>query len=735
MEHTGNAIPSWQRDTVFVKALRNNGYCVTSGNINYVGLCSFNDIGDTGIVVLAYIGAPYVGERNLGRDYEVELHERKFERFTPSLDAINTYIHRAITSQNSQGTNYYWETMSALYAYKLNVLNVPWEEFSDYERAFAAIHNDYLDHLKILQNITFPSKERIKSDATEANEVAAVTMNLRSAVPAGALEEVMAEMIAQVDKKRMMVLFSLAAAGRDRSVFIKDRSKMEAFLQDWARAKAPLYLAFGRKLSISKYAELSMNNAEFAQLLEELYGKQPQLIGFLEIMRNHIGIEGIMENSLRSGWADEIGRFSKLPDHIKSQTKLTQVVSRMFDNPGADAAFSELYTNKTVKALMEISIDPYDYLTMSINNNGWQSCHRINGGEFSTGPFAYLIDENTAVAFSHRGEESQYSVNNFKWRGNSKRWRQLVHIDLDTSAALFSREYPTGSDETIKFIREMYEENMAKYFNVENIWMVTRDVRRVLPMATNGEYAYDDINRSDKRKYAICHRDIKAPAKDGDRPLILMGSLLPCIMCREKPAETISGTPICNQCRKQRRKENEEAMRRELEESHRAAMAEIERGQAIDTAYDEAVRRLHDLSGRPILSPEEDRYVRQLREFIREHDMARTHDDDDDDGDDVDNDGDDGDDVGNGGGYIPHRHTFDDTVRIERTFQYLEELSRPARENSDIATVYVPDRFDQQHFQLSTSSESTTSGSIATNTSGQWVAPWDTPAPGTTYQF
>jgi ribosomal protein S26 len=89
-----------------------------------------------------------------------------------------------------------------------------------------------------------------------------------------------------------------------------------------------------------------------------------------------------------------------------------------------------------------LSADPVDFLTMS-EANRWQSCHRLHG-EYKAGPFGYILDPCTMIAF-RPGTETKEHYGGIVLP--DKTWRQVVHVDVEHKSAVFGRHYPNNKDD------------------------------------------------------------------------------------------------------------------------------------------------------------------------------------------------------------------------------------------------------------------------------------------------
>lgn len=274
------------------------------------------------------------------------------------------------------------------------------------------------------------------------------------------------EMIGQVDLRRLRNLLSLAGSSESNRRNCS-QEVVDKYVQAWAHAKYGIWLAFGRKLTISKEIDIEISVEEMEGLrnafIRQFAKHAPVLCYFnsVEFLQNRVGNHR---------------EFIEYIPEYKSGMNLTRFLSNYLNDKELDVELSKLMQAKTIKGHISLSIDPYDYLTTSINQHNWHSCHRIGGGQYGNGSVAYMVDESTIVGFKDNGRTYSYTVNGFKFEGNSKAMRQLVHMDQHTCAAIFSRIYPderaTGQagEELCEALRSLYRHAMSNYTSSPCQW-------------------------------------------------------------------------------------------------------------------------------------------------------------------------------------------------------------------------------------------------------------------------
>lgn len=115
-----------------------------------------------------------------------------------------------------------------------------------------------------------------------------------------------------------------------------------------------------------------------------------------------------------------------------------------------------------------MSIDPFDYLTMSLNTSGWSSCHSMHNtslsytgtevGCYSAGIFSYMCDNVSLVGYKTNGQETDYKFNGSSFKAESKNWREMIFIHPTYNWFIASRQYPFNSETLSAELRKIVED-------------------------------------------------------------------------------------------------------------------------------------------------------------------------------------------------------------------------------------------------------------------------------------
>lgn len=319
------------------------------------------------------------------------------------------------------------------------------------------------------------------------------------------IEKIKEEMIDKVDKNRFIQLLSIAGSS-DENRNRADKDVTNRYLSDWANSKWKLYVLFGNNLTISKEVKYRITEDLMKGKIREfahIYPKCAELI-------QRIDTTDFINNEMRTYSFYNSDVYTSLTPGIK----VTKFIHNLYEDKVIDSALSLLLENREVNSNVYISIDPYDYCTMSTNKNGWQSCHRITDGEYAGGGLSYMLDNNSCIAYSASEAEFNYNLFGFKFKGNSKNWRQLVNIDTSSFAAVFGRQYPNsdGIDCFASAVRTLYEDTVDSFIGNFTNWRVKSNGIVGKFTTDNNRFAYYDVQHGYNYKFVYLPKCFANPA-------------------------------------------------------------------------------------------------------------------------------------------------------------------------------------------------------------------------------
>ncbi len=268
-----------------------------------------------------------------------------------------------------------------------------------------------------------------------------------------------------------------------------DEVHIDGLLNQWAESKADIYVKFGNSFTISKEVECSLSDSTCRKLVNDFAdaNNAPQYV-LANLFLKRIRPTEASANTLERDYYCLGTKFSK-----------GMRVSRCFKQliPGKlvsdyQTKFSMFIQQFKVKGEAVVSIDPIDYLTMSVNNSGWRSCHTISNGIHKAGCVAYMADPSTAISYT---TDKRITANK-KYEGlnyANKLWRQCVHIG--ETFAIQARQYPGKSISNKNAVAELLADMFNKHYGVSNFKYDDATGAELYQHQTNyyDGHAYNDI--------------------------------------------------------------------------------------------------------------------------------------------------------------------------------------------------------------------------------------------------
>lgn len=140
----------------------------------------------------------------------------------------------------------------------------------------------------------------------------------------------------------------------------------------------------------------------------------------------------------------ETGKMIKIQGGSKIMKSMKFFISDKTVLEGLQTEYSQIMNTKTIKGTLCLSIHPLDYLTASVNQNGWTSCYNtIEKGEWCASTLSLISSPNTMIAYLKSTHDM--NVGGLKW--NNKRWRSYVTLNEDNELVHIGRNYPYCNEE------------------------------------------------------------------------------------------------------------------------------------------------------------------------------------------------------------------------------------------------------------------------------------------------
>lgn len=215
----------------------------------------------------------------------------------------------------------------------------------------------------------------------------------------------------------------------------------DALASQWYEAKKYFIEAFGGKPIVRFKDKIKIELSQKEQ--------DERFQSFLSILNDEINIsEEFLDYLTMNKKGFFINRTIEdyRPYNIRSGSKLSRTFKYFLPDEeitrwSQDLASRYMQENK-IEGYLYLSVHPLDYLTMSETNEGWHSCHSLDGG-YRGGNLNYMVDNTTIVAYL--ADEENKKLRAFEGSGltwNSKKWRVLIHYNKENEVIYLNKQYP-----------------------------------------------------------------------------------------------------------------------------------------------------------------------------------------------------------------------------------------------------------------------------------------------------
>lgn len=276
-------------------------------------------------------------------------------------------------------------------------------------------------------------------------------------------------------------------------------ASLDYILRFWATNKENFYHMLGGQLSVAKRInyeaplhDLRMAmDRELTDEMNEFFGQLSCKIRYddnpigkafdaAQLYPYMFGSASLREMLIKNRWEFkdvkipmENGKFFT----IKTGMRITRAFQKMAEIAGIPGfeAIRELHakisTAKMVQGTMHLTIHPLDFITMSDNDEGWDSCMNWrNQGDYRAGTVEMMNSPFVIEAYIESAR-NKLDVDGQDW--NSKMWRELYIVTPDLISNIRAYPFIDGnlSDIAIKWIKELAEKcGFGKYRDVVDIY-------------------------------------------------------------------------------------------------------------------------------------------------------------------------------------------------------------------------------------------------------------------------
>lgn len=242
---------------------------------------------------------------------------------------------------------------------------------------------------------------------------------------------------------------------------VKLKAPLDYILREWNKSKQTLFNIFGEKLMLEKEIQVEDgDNKKLREVSEYLYSFNPG-INFIKNLRklfelnniyfddsyaiyNLIQAYQLFTNRVAKGFTyhNKDGKIVKVPEGAKVM-KVLQKMAKEFDLPDFEIFRNHILRITEVrksKIKFTLSIHPLDYMTMSDNANGWESCMNWTQGPGSYRAGTIEMMNSPLVVVAYITTKPYYPENtSIEW--TSKSWRELIIVHPNAICSVKSYPY------------------------------------------------------------------------------------------------------------------------------------------------------------------------------------------------------------------------------------------------------------------------------------------------------
>lgn len=242
---------------------------------------------------------------------------------------------------------------------------------------------------------------------------------------------------------------------------IKLKAPLDYILQEWNKSKQTLFNIFGEKLMLEKEIQVEDgDNKKIREINNYLNSTNPGT-DFINSVRKLFTFNGtyfedtyatynltqakqLFTNRVAKefSYRNKDGKVIKVPEGAKVM-KVLQKIAKEFDLPDFEIFrnhISRITEIRKSKIKFTLSIHPLDYMTMSDNANGWESCMNWTQGPGSYRAGTIEMMNSPVVVVAYITTKPYYPANtSIEW--TSKSWRELIIVHPNTICSVKSYPY------------------------------------------------------------------------------------------------------------------------------------------------------------------------------------------------------------------------------------------------------------------------------------------------------
>ena len=360
---------------------------------------------------------------------------------------------------------------------------------------------------------------------------------------------------------------------------IKLKAPLDYILREWNKSKQTLFNIFGEKLMLEKEIEIEDGaNKKISEINNYLSSLNPGT-NFINSVRKLFTFNGtyfedtyatynltqakqLFTNRVAKefSYRNKDGKIVKVPEGAKVM-RVLQKIAKEFDLPDFEIFrnhISRITEIRKSKIKFTLSIHPLDYMTMSDNANGWESCMNWTQGPGSYRAGTIEMMNSPVVVVAYITTKPYYPANtSIEW--TSKSWRELIIVHPNTICSVKSYPYYNIAFDKalVNWLADLVEEKTEWRYNrkkpQENLescsdikaWQDKEDKDNYFLLHFETNEMYNDFGNTDN--YGIF--SINPPDNKYHTSTINYSGLMTCMCCGENGYwSDDTETVICEDC-------------------------------------------------------------------------------------------------------------------------------------------------------------------------------------------
>lgn len=268
---------------------------------------------------------------------------------------------------------------------------------------------------------------------------------------------------------------------------IKLKAPLDYILREWNKSKQTLFNIFGEKLMLEKEIQVEDgDNKKIREINNYLNSINPGT-DFINSVRKLFTFNGtyfedtyatynltqakqLFTNRVAEefSYRNKDNKVIKVPEGAKVM-RVLQKIAKEFDLPDFEIFrnhISRITEIRKSKIKFTLSIHPLDYMTMSDNANGWESCMNWTQGPGSYRAGTIEMMNSPVIVVAYITTKPYYPANtSIEW--TSKSWRELIIVHPNTICSVKSYPYYNISFDKalVNWLADLVEEKTEWRYN------------------------------------------------------------------------------------------------------------------------------------------------------------------------------------------------------------------------------------------------------------------------------